>query len=257
MITLGLDAGSLYAKAVLLDGKHVRDHAVVPVTGNLTRQIDPLVELLLSRNELSRQALGGIASTGRGGQRVPGVDLVEDELYCIGQAVRHYLPDVEQVVEIGGQSITTMALDVHGEVLDFMCNDKCASGTGRFLQVMGEALGMDMEQLDEAATRAAEQASISTQCGVFVESEVITHLNAGVDPDHIAAGLCEAAARIVAAQCRRFGGVPGGLALCGGVARLEAVVQRLGQRLDAPCHRLPLDPQLAAALGAALAAAEE
>lgn len=256
MITLGVDVGSLYAKAVVLDGDHIRAWRCAPVTGNLRKELGPFVAALLDEAGLSQRDLHAAASTGRGADAVEDVDFEEDELYCLGRAARHMLPQVAYVLDVGGQSITALALDDDGEVADFMRNDKCASGTGRFLDVMSDALGLGIDALDGAASGAAEPAPISTQCGVFVESEVITHLNAGVDTGHIAAGLCQAAARIVAAQARRFG-VTGDYTLTGGVARLGPVARFLDRHLDARYRAYEGDPQLAAALGAALAATEE
>jgi len=256
MITLGVDVGSLYAKAVVLCDGEVTASRIMPVTGNLTRDLDHFVLALLDKAEVTRGDVHAAASTGRGADAVEGVDFVEDELYCIGQAVRHCTDGVDRVVDMGGQSITTLTLDADGEVADFMRNDKCASGTGRFLEVMSEALGFGIFSLDRRARQAEEAAAISTQCGVFVESEVITHLNEGVPVDQIAAGLCQAAARIVASQARRFR-LRGDYTLTGGVARLGAVADFLDQNLDATFRPYTQDPQLAAALGAALAAAEE
>ena len=256
MITLGVDVGSLFAKAVLLDGDQILASRIKQVTGNLARELEPFMQNLLNGAEVERGAVEASVSTGRGAGAVPGVDFEEDELYCIGQAVHHYLPGVNHVLDMGGQSITALALDGGGEVKDFMRNDKCASGTGRFLEVMSEALGFGVFSLDRVAVGADQAAPISTQCGVFVESEVITHLNAGMETNHIAAGLCQAAARIVASQARRFG-LAGDYTLTGGVARLDVVTDFLDRRLEARYHPYPQDPQLAAALGAALAATEE
>jgi len=160
---------------------------------------------------------------------------------------------VDRVVEIGGQSISAMLLDPDGDLLDFVRNDKCASGSGRFLEVMSDALGIPIGELDEHAARASRDTPLSSQCGVFVESEVITHVNNGERPEDIAAGLCDAVARIVTSQARRFG-TANRYTFTGGVAKVKTVVDLIRKRLDGEYQPFPHDTHLAAAIGAALLA---
>jgi len=264
LVTLGLDLGSLFTKAALLvggDSAHVEGELlaseVIPTTGTVADQLGGLIEALLASAGLSSDRLDGIVATGRGAALAPDVDFAEESMACIGAAVRRLLPGVEIVLDVGGQSITAIRLDGAGAVVDFMRNDKCASGTGRYLEVMGQALGVSIEALDGCAALARQVAPISSQCGVFVESEVITHLNDGVAPEAVAAGLCEAVARTVVSQARRFcGGAPETFSITGGVARLEAVVRRVREQLGGGLVPFPLDPLLAAAYGAAVLAAE-
>jgi predicted CoA-substrate-specific enzyme activase len=164
------------------------------------------------------------------------------------------LPDVRWVIDVGAQSISALVVDEDGGLLDLVRNDKCASGTGRFLELMSAALGVpSVAALDELAGRAQSEVAITSQCGVFVESEVVTHLNAGVAAADVAAGMCDAAARIVAAQARRLG-ADGPYTLTGGVAQLRTFVDRVRRRLAAPYLAFPAPAQLAAALGAGLLA---
>ncbi len=256
MITLGVDAGSVLCKVVVLADREPAASGEAPSGAKLAEGAAAQLAAALEAASVDRTATAGLAATGRYRESVAGADLREEELACIGWAAREYLPEVEQVIDIGGQSITALSLDAEGEVLDFVRNDKCASGSGRFLEVMSEALGMGVAGLDQAAAAAARTAPISDQCGVFVESEVVSLLNAEEPPANIAAGLCEAVARIVAAQARRLGG-PGRFTITGSVGRLEAVTARVASMLDGEYQPFPRDPGLAAALGAALIAADE
>lgn len=255
MITLGCDVGSLFAKAVVLDGQTVRAARVVETTGTIARTVGTLLEGVLDEAGVDRQALEGIAATGRGRELVPDTDFVEEEMVCVGVAVRQHLPEVERVLEVGGQSITALLLDPDGDVVDFLRNDKCASGSGRFLEVMSHAMGIPIAELDGVAARSTREVRLSSQCGVFVESEVITHLNAGADPADVARGLCDAVARIIVPQARRLT-AQGPFTLTGGVARIRTVVELVHRHLGGTYQPFPLDPQLAAAYGAALCAAE-
>ena len=258
-ITAGLDAGSVLCKAVVLRERKVVAWRAVPTQGDLAMVTGPLLADALEQAGLARADLAALGATGRFRQAVAGADLQEEDLACVGWAVREVLPQVEQVLEVGGQSITAMTLDAEGEVTDFVRNDKCASGSGRFLEVMAEALGTRVDGvagLDSMALAAPRAAPVSDQCGVFVESEVVSLLNAGEPPGVIAAGLCEAVARIVAAQARRLA-KPGRFTITGGVGRLGAVTRRVAFHLQAEFQPFPGDPGLAAAMGAALIAEDE
>ncbi|MDI6829716.1 MAG: acyl-CoA dehydratase activase [Actinomycetota bacterium] len=256
MKSLGCDVGSLFTKAVVMDGERLLAARVIATTGNLASEMESLLDGVCADAGLKRDDLGGIVATGSGAELVPEASFLEDEIACIAWAARCFLPDVDLVVDIGGQSITSLLLDEEGEVLDFMRNDKCASGTGRFLEVMSGAVGVPVERIDEEASRARKQVPISSQCGVFVESEVITHVNNGEAPQDIVAGLCDAVARIVASQARRFG-MGKRYTFTGGVARVGTVVELACRRLEGEYVPFPLDPQLACAVGAALAVEED
>jgi (R)-2-hydroxyacyl-CoA dehydratese activating ATPase len=260
LITLGCDVGCIFTKAALLRDDALLATRVSPTTGRAAEQTAQLIDALLAEAGVAPDRLDGVAATGSGAEFVPDADFDDKVMACVGAAVRRLLPGVDLVIDVGGQSITSFSLDPAGEVADFMRNDKCASGTGRFLEVMGQALGLQIDALDASAASAAAEAAISSQCGVFVESEVITHLNDGVPPEEIAAGLCDAVACIVVSQAQRFsGGVSAPYTITGGVARLEAVTSRVRRRLGGELVPYPNDPMLAAAHGAALlaAAAEE
>jgi predicted CoA-substrate-specific enzyme activase len=142
-------------------------------------------------------------------------------------------------------------LDDEGEIASLMRNDKCASGSGRFLEMMSRKLLVDIADIDAVVDRAAAPVSISNQCAVFAESEAISHVNENETPADILAGICQAVANIVAAQCRRFG-LADRYTITGGVARFRAVTDRLGDKLSGAHRRFPFDPRLATAIGAAL-----
>lgn len=251
MITLGCDIGSLFSKAVVLENDRLVASKVLETTGNIAREVDNLIQAVCDEAGVDRGSLDGIVGTGSGGEFVASADFLEDEIACIGWAARNYLPKVELVVDIGGQSITSMLLDAEGDVVDFMRNDKCASGSGRFLDVMSNAVGIPIDKIDEIVLKSTKRVPISSQCGVFVESEVITHINNGEKPEDIVAGLCDSVARIVTSQARRFG-MSKRYTFTGGVAKLKSVVDLVSERIDGEYQPFPEDSHLAAAIGAAL-----
>ena len=253
MMTMGVDIGSLLTKVAVLDGDKLVASGTMETTGNVAVEIDGLIELVLAEAGLSQGDIAATAFTGVGAELHEGCGVVEDGVTCVAAAGAYYLPEINLVVDIGGQSITSILLDADGDVINFMRNDKCASGSGRFLEVMSQAVGVGVDDISEAARGATGVVSISSQCGVFAESEVITHVNAGEEPAEIVAGLCDSVASIIAAQARRF--TRGDCyTLMGGVARVEAVVSRVKEKLDGTCQDFPHDPGLAACIGAALLA---
>ena len=255
MRSLGCDVGSLFTKAVIVDGERLLAARVIATTGNTAAEIPGLIEDLCRDAGVERDSLDGVVATGSGAEFVSDADFLEDEISCIAWAARCFTPEADLVVDIGVQSITSLLLDEEGNVLDFMRNDKCASGTGRFLEVMSNAVGVPVERIDEEASRATKHVSISSQCGVFVESEVITHVNNGEAPQDILAGLCDAVARIVSSQARRFG-MGNRYTFTGGGARIATVAELARRRLEGEYIPFPVDPQLAAAVGAALSSEE-
>jgi len=251
MIAMGCDIGSLFAKAAVLEDDRLRAARIVRTTGNIGREIDALLDATLADAALTRRDLDLLVGAGAGARAVPGAAFCENETTCLAAACAYFLPDVRLLIDIGGQSITALLLDDEGEIASLMRNDKCASGSGRFLEMMSRKLLVDIADIDAVVDRAAAPVSISNQCAVFAESEAISHVNENETPADILAGICQAVANIVAAQCRRFG-LADHYTITGGVARFRAVTDRLGDKLSGAHRRFPFDPRLATAIGAAL-----
>jgi len=253
LIVLGIDAGNLFSKAVLLDEDCLLSSSISETTGNVCSCVDSIVSEVLEKSGVTREDVKLFAVTGGGSELIEGLYLREDDVLCIAAAGAYYLPDVEMVVDIGGQSITSILIDEDGDVVDFMRNDKCASGSGRFLEILSGAAGIPIKDLSNAVELAENPVKIRSQCGVFAESEVISYLNEGKKPADILWGLCDAVAGIVAAQARRFPGVKK-YTITGGVARIDALTSRIENKLEKEYLKFPHDPMLGAALGAALIA---
>jgi (R)-2-hydroxyacyl-CoA dehydratese activating ATPase len=251
MITVGIDVGSLFVKGVVLRGDDVVARRIAPTTGVVGNELPGFLEGLLADASTTRADVTTVGATGRGADLVVDADFIEDEVTCAAAAAAYLVEGVHRSIHIGGQSIAAILVDGDGVVEDFIRNDKCASGTGRFLEMMCRKLGVPIDGVDALAARAAAASPISDQCVVFAESEVIGRLNDGDAPENIVAGICESLARIVVAQGRRFRGATP-YTLTGGVARFDAVVEPICQRLDGEYRPFPADPRLAAALGAAL-----
>jgi predicted CoA-substrate-specific enzyme activase len=178
-------------------------------------------------------------------------DFTEDTLVCISAGAAFYLPDIRFTIDVGGQSITAIAMNQDAEVTNFMRNDKCASGSGRFLEMMSDKLKVGISEIDARAADSKKTVEISNQCGVFAEGEVISHINNGERVADVMAGVCSSVARMTAAQGRRFG-ITGDYTITGGVAKISSVTSTVRDKLGGNYHTFPHDPQLAAAIGAAL-----
>lgn len=255
MITMGCDVGSLFSKAVILDGQELLASEIIETTGNIADEMDRLLASVVSQASLQDSDIERLVSTGAGAEFVNSAEFTEDVVGCVGLAAKRYIPEIRRAIDIGGQSITALLVDDEEEVVDFMRNDKCASGSGRFLEVMSNALGIEVAMIDQTVAEAKKPVLISSQCGVFAESEVITHVNEGEDRADIIAGICDAVAKMVIAQARRFG-LNEDYTLTGGVAKIRTVVNLIREGLAPPYREFPHNPQLAAALGAALFAGE-
>lgn len=239
---LGLDLGSRTIKlAVLKDGELL------------------LAQVVESSFEPHRQARALLAdypgapvtATGYGRHLAQRhfADGVVTEIKAHALGARHLFSDCRTVLDVGGQDSKVIALDAGGRVAQFQMNDKCAAGTGRFLEMMAASLGF---ALDEFATAAAagRGAALSSMCAVFAESEVVSLKNRGVPPEDIACGVHLAVAERLAAMLERLG-IQGELVFSGGVANNRFLVAALEARLGRPV-RVPGRPEIVGALGAAL-----
>jgi predicted CoA-substrate-specific enzyme activase len=252
----GIDVGSLSTDVVLLDGQGKPAGQAIVATGASAKKA---AEEALSR---ALASAGGTASdiavtvsTGYGRERVPFADLNVTEITCHARGARHLFPSAATVLDIGGQDSKVIRLSRDGRVADFAMNDKCAAGTGRFLEVMARTLEMDLEQMGPRALRSRRALPVSSMCTVFAESEVVSLIASGAAAEDIAWGVHLAIADRIAALAERVGSEAPAV-MTGGVAKNPAARKALENRFGIPLL-VPEEPQLAGALGAALIAREK
>lgn len=252
MITLGIDIGSATSKCVLLrDGRDILASAIV--NGGIgTEGSAEARAAVMARSGLAPEEIACTVATGYGRGLYRQADAQVSELSCHAIGAHAVFPDVRTVIDIGGQDVKVIALDERGRMKDFIMNDKCAAGTGRFLEVMANVLRLEVSQLEACAARAERPAPISNTCTVFAESEVISQLANGVPRDDLVAGICDSVARKVYGLARRLGVVPK-LCMSGGVARNAGVRLALEAQLGEPIL-FSDKAQLFGALGAAISA---
>lgn len=254
MIYAGIDAGSRAIKLVILDG----DDRSVVWSGLIAQGVDSLglseglLDRGLSECGLSRNSISGIMATGYARNMITFADDTRTEITCHALGVRKLVPEVRTIIEIGGQDSKLIRLDDKGVVYDFSMNDRCAAGTGRFLEIVAERFGIKTVELGDIAAKSTSPASISSTCVVFAETEIIGLLSSGAKPADIVAGVQEAIATRVASMAGRRLSIP--IAFTGGVALIGGMKGALESALDVPVLAV-CDPQMTGALGAAMLAA--
>jgi predicted CoA-substrate-specific enzyme activase len=248
-LALGVDAGSTTFKVVAVDhAGRIVAHAIEPADPRIEPQAARLLATVRARAGAGADA--PVGATGYGRKRV-GAARSLTEITCHARGAFHRLGRGGVLVDIGGQDTKVIRLGPGGAVADFAMNDKCAAGTGRFLEVILGRLRVPLDEVAAQVGRAARAVTVSSTCTVFAESEVVSLVAAGEPVEGIVKGLHVALARRVAALA---GTIPAGDAvlMSGGVALNAAMVAALGEALGRPVTVVP-EPQLVGALGAALA----
>lgn len=237
-------------KAVLYDGALV-DAVTIPTGWNSREAAERALGDLLAPRGLSRGDLGHLVATGYGRNAVAEADARITEITCHALGAAHLFPGVRFVLDIGGQDSKVIALDGAGRVTDFLMNDKCAAGTGRFLQVMAAHLEYELEDFSRLPDDL-EPLAVSSMCTVFAESEVVGLLAGGADKAALALGLLDAVAERACGMLAKLG-ARDAVAFTGGVSKSRNLAALLERRLGLPVLTSP-HSQIAGALGAALAA---
>jgi predicted CoA-substrate-specific enzyme activase len=254
MYAAGIDIGSVSTEAVLLRDGRPAGSWVQP-TGSSSRQAaERIMSTLLTESGIDRRDLGRVVTTGYGRNSSDLGDGSATEIKCHARGAWHLDNRVRMVVDIGGQDSKVIKVGPGGRSLDFLMNDKCAAGTGRFLEIIARTLELDITDLGPLALQAGEGVTISSMCAVFAESEVVSLIAQGYAQNVIIRGIAESVAGRVAGMARRIG-MAEPVMLTGGVAQNEGVAAALERVLGVKV-RVPAEPQIVGALGAACIAAE-
>jgi predicted CoA-substrate-specific enzyme activase len=254
-IAAGVDVGAATAKTVIVAGGEILSRAVVPTGDSVARAAEGVTELALELAGLSRSDLQFVISTGYGRNGVPFADRAASEIICHAKGVNLLMPAARTVIDIGGQDSKVIGLREDGTVGDFVMNDKCAAGTGRFLEVMAAVLGLDIEEMGPISLTSDQPCHISSTCTIFAETEMVTLRADGRTREDLVAGIHKAVASRVAVMGRRVG-YKEQVVFTGGVARNLGVKNALESGIGHPIL-IPEEPQITGALGAALLARSE
>jgi predicted CoA-substrate-specific enzyme activase len=247
----GIDVGSLSTDCVLInENEEILSYSITETGANSTEAAEKSFEEALARAVLRRDRVKGIVATGYGRVSVPFADKKVTEISCHGLGAYKLFPDTRTVVDIGGQDSKVIQVGPGGKVLDFTMNDKCAAGTGRFLEVMAAKLKVPLDEMGPLSMRANGEVRISSVCTVFAESEVISLVAQNHPKEEILRGLHRAIVNRVWSMVKTVG-VKREVTMSGGVAKNQGVVAFLEEKLGHPIH-VYKEPQIVGALGAAL-----
>jgi predicted CoA-substrate-specific enzyme activase len=252
VIGIGIDIGSVATKGVIINGDD-RQQAIVPTGWSSRDAGNNVISKLLELAGVSREEVDHIFVTGYGRVAFDQADRAVTEIKCHARGIAELYQEVRTIIDIGGQDSKVIRVDENGRVIDFAMNDKCAAGTGRFLQVMANVLGMDVSELGQSEAPEQKQA-INSMCTVFAESEIIGLLARGIGKEGIIAGLHQSVGKRVAAMAKRIG-VKEKVAFTGGVALNSGVKRALEEELGC-LVMVPDICQYTGALGGALLACQ-
>ncbi len=257
LATAGVDIGSTTSKAVVMVDERIVSHVIGASSTNPSRTAEQIFEAALGQAGIARAEIACVVGTGYGRTRVTFADLDISEITCHGRGASFLHPAARTVLDIGGQDTKVISIDDRGNLLDFAMNDKCAAGTGRFLEAMARSLEMPVASMADEYFREGSPCTISSMCSVFAESEVINLIHDGVPLPCIVKGLLQSLANRVSAQVRRVG-VTEQVVMTGGVAKNAGVRHALSAKLGVPVAVCAgIDPQVVGAVGAAVLAADQ
>lgn len=249
----GVDIGSLGTKTVIFSEGEILGSSINRTGLSSVENGENGLKTALENAGLQREDLKYIVATGYGRISAPYADKTITEITCHARGVHYIHPDSRTIIDMGGQDCKAIRLDENGLVTDFAMNDKCAAGTGRFLEVMANVFKVSLEELGPMALRATQVLPVSSTCTVFAESETISLLAEGEKPENIIIGIHHAIANRINGMFSRVG-VENDVFFSGGVAKNVGMRKALEDVMQIKLVEPRYDPQLAGALGAAIIA---
>jgi predicted CoA-substrate-specific enzyme activase len=247
---LGIDIGSGYTKAAVVEDRRLKSFAVAPSGGNYKETVRSVTEEALRNAGLSFADVSRTVATGYGSAIAGFADRTATDISCHAQGVHHLFPEARMVIDIGAQFCKAIAVNEEGRVTNFVTNEKCAGGSGKFLQVIARILHISIDDIGPLSLTAVHPVEFTTGCAVFAESEAVSRIAEGASPGDILQGIHKAMASKIVNLVTRLGAVKA-CAVTGGGAKDLGLVRTIEEELGIKVL-VPADPQITAALGAAL-----
>lgn len=252
MLTIGIDVGSITTKAAVVVDGELKLSKIESTGYDAKKSANTVFKKVLEELKLRRDDIQGIVSTGYGRNSVSFASKAITEITCHAAGAFFINPEIRSVIDIGGQDSKVILLNDKGRVSDFAMNDKCAAGTGRFLEVMARALEIELEHFGEMSLKSRTPSQISSLCTVFAESEVISLIAKGEKRENIVAGIHDAIGARVSSMAKRVK-IVAPVMMTGGVAKNKGLVKALERRLMQDIL-ITESAQVVGAIGAALLA---
>lgn len=254
MFFAGLDIGSTITKVIIKNETDICSTVIKPTGAEHRRLANKIMEEALEGANLSFDKIDYLVATGYGRINVPFADSQVTEISCHMRGINWLFPDVKTIIDIGGQDSKGIKVK-NGKLDNFVMNDKCAAGTGRFLEVISEVLGVKLEDIGEISLRSRNPADISSICTVFAEQEALIRLSEGIPIEDILAGIHKANASRIYSMVRKIN-IERDVAITGGGAKNAGFCKALEEKIGFPVV-VPPEPLITGALGAALIAGEK
>ena len=256
MYVMGIDSGSTSTNAVIMDqDRKIKAFSVVRTGAKSGVSAERALNDVLEKAGLTREDISWIVSTGYGRVSISFADENVTEISCHGKGAHYFNPKIRTILDIGGQDSKAIRLNENGEVKDFVMNDKCAAGTGRFLEMIARTLEVSLDELGAIALTSQEKIEITSMCSVFAESEVISLIANNKEKADIADGVCYAIANKASGLLRRVGMEPEFM-MTGGVAKNPGVVRAVEEKIGSKLY-ICEEPEIVGAAGAAVYALEK
>ena len=257
MLVAGIDIGSITTEALLLDkDKGILGYTILQTGADSKKTAEMALEKVLAYPGKSPSDVSYIVATGCGRKRAAFAKQAVTEITCLAKGVNHLFPQARTIIDIGGQDTKVIRIDDKGRVVEFEMNDKCAAGTGRFVEVMAKALNVELDRIGDLSLRHKKELTISSICTVFAESEVISLVSEGEELEDILYGIHKAIADRTMGLINRLGGIQNDVIMAGGVAKNIGVVKALEAALGTQL-KIHVEPQIIGSLGAAIIAMEK
>ncbi|MCP4600932.1 MAG: 2-hydroxyglutaryl-CoA dehydratase [Proteobacteria bacterium] len=253
MFTCGIDIGSRTIGAVIYDGERVIEQSVTDTGAAPSENAGVAYLEMLKKAGFKRTDISALVATGYGRNYFGDASRVVSEITCHAAGVAHYFPTARTVIDIGGQDSKMIQIGEAGRVTNFSMNDRCAAGTGKFIEMIAKTLDLPLDKTGALALTTNETCEISSMCAVFAESEIIGLLHRGVSKEIILRSVFKSVSRRTLSMAIKTG-IVDEVVFTGGVARNTGVVEALKKEIDHEV-RVPADPQITGALGAAIIAA--
>ncbi|HOJ72008.1 MAG TPA: acyl-CoA dehydratase activase [Syntrophorhabdaceae bacterium] len=247
---LGIDVGSGYTKAVVCEDTSLRSYSIIPSGGDYRKAALESSENALKKINISMSDISNTIATGYGAAIVDFARQTLSDISCHAIGINYLFPSVRTVIDIGAQYSRAIHLDSEGRIVNFIMNEKCAGGSGKFLQVTARILQMDIKDLGRLSLTSEKPVEFTTACAVFAESEAVSRISEGALPADIVAGIHKAMSSKIIVLATRVGLVPD-YAVTGGGAKDIGLVRAIEKELKTNTF-VAQEPQITAALGAAI-----
>jgi len=249
---MGIDIGSAYSKGVIIKDSELAAHYIVLSGANYQTAAETIRQELLKQANLTQDDLTNVVATGTGAANVTFASHSASEIVCTDRGINSVFPQVKTAIEVAGQSSKVIKVNEQGMVTNFAVSEKCAAGSGRFIEVIANVLRIDLKNFGLLSLKSKQPVTFGTGCAVFGESEAVTRVAEGIPKEDIAAGVNQALASKISSLAKKIK-LEEPCAICGGGALNTGLIKAVEQELHIQLL-VPPQPQIIAALGAAIIA---